>query len=318
MLVVKNLTIKFKTKKGIVTAVRNVSFSVDKGETLGVVGESGCGKSITNMAIMGLLPPEAIVEADELSFNGKDLKSISDKEWQLLRGDHFGIIFQDPMSALNPCFTVEFQLAEVIRKANPGSSVERVRTKAIDLLEKVGIPAPKKRLSCYPHELSGGMAQRVMIAMAIAGNPDVLIADEPTTALDVTIQLQILKLLKEIQTENNMAILFVTHDLGVVSQISDRIQVLYAGEIVEEGGIKQVITSPRHPYTKGLLNSLPNMSKKQEELFSIKGTVPSLDQRPIGCQFAPRCEKVLEECSKSSIELKEIDGIRSRCIIIND
>lgn len=315
MLIVKNLTIKFKTKKGIVTAVRDVSFEVNKGETLGVVGESGCGKSITNMAIMGLLPPEAIVQADELTFNGKDLKSLSDKEWQLLRGDHFGIIFQDPMSALNPCFTVEFQLAEVIRKANPGSSVERVRTKAIELLEKVGIPAPKKRLACYPHELSGGMAQRVMIAMAIAGNPDVLIADEPTTALDVTIQLQILKLLKEIQKENNMAILFVTHDLGVVSQISDRIQVLYAGEIVEEGNIKQVLKFPHHPYTQGLLKSLPKMSQKEQELFSIKGTVPNLNQRPSGCQFAPRCEQALISCSSSSIELKEQDGRKSRCIL---
>jgi oligopeptide/dipeptide ABC transporter ATP-binding protein len=315
MLVVRDLSIKFKTKKGIVTAVRNVSFDLKKGETLGVVGESGCGKSITNMAIMGLLPPEAIVEAKELSFNGKDLKSLPNKEWQLLRGDHFGIIFQDPMSALNPCFTVEFQLAEVIAKVNPGSSIERVRTKAIDLLDKVGIPDPKKRLNCYPHELSGGMAQRVMIAMAIAGNPDVLIADEPTTALDVTIQLQILKLLKEIQKDNNMAILFVTHDLGVVSQISDRIQVLYAGEIVEEGPIKQVLTSPHHPYTQGLLNSLPKMSEREKELYSIKGTVPGLGDRPPGCQFAPRCDQALGHCSNTSIKLKDLESSKSRCVL---
>ena len=267
------------------------------------------------MAIMGLLPPEAIVQADELSFNGRDIRKLKAKEWQLLRSDHFGIIFQDPMSALNPCFTVEYQISEVIEKTNPGSSIERIRTKAIELLEKVGIPDPKKRLSCYPHELSGGMAQRVMIAMAIAGNPDVLIADEPTTALDVTIQLQILKLLKNLQRENNMAILFVTHDLGVVSQISDRIQVLYAGEIVETGNVKDVLTKPLHPYTKGLIKSLPKSNSSTTELYSIPGMVPALSNRPQGCQFSPRCDKVFDQCLHGSVNLSEVKDREVRCLL---
>ena len=201
LLRVKNLNIKFKTTKGIVTAVKDVSFSLDRGETLGVVGESGCGKSITNIAIMGLLPPEAIVTAEELSFDGKSLLKLSQKEWQLIRGPKIGMIFQDPMSALNPCFTIEKQLAETIQVVDRGIPSERVKQKSIELLSQVGIPSPESRLKCYPHELSGGMAQRVMIAMAVAAKPQLLIADEPTTALDVTIQLQILKLLHEIQKE---------------------------------------------------------------------------------------------------------------------
>ena len=306
------------TKKGVVTAVRNISFELQKGETLGVVGESGCGKSITNMAIMGLLPPEAIVQADELSFNGKDLRKLSDKEWQLMRGDHLGIIFQDPMSALNPCFNVMYQLGEVIKKVNPGISQERMITNALQLLEQVGIPDPKKRLKNYPHELSGGMAQRIMIAMAIAGKPEMLIADEPTTALDVTIQLQILKLLKDLQKQNNMAILFVTHDLAVVSQVSDKIQVLYAGEIVEQGRTTEIISNPSHPYTQGLLKSLPSQETSDKDLYSIDGMVPSLFNRPIGCQFAPRCEYVKDICEKSSVEFIRQNEREVRCVLAKD
>ena len=311
MLRVKNLNIKFKTTKGIVTAVKDVSFSLDRGETLGVVGESGCGKSITNMAIMGLLPPEAIVTAEELSFDGKSLLKLSQKEWQLIRGPKIGMIFQDPMSALNPCFTIEKQLAETIQVVDRGIPLKRVKQKSIELLSQVGIPSPESRLKCYPHELSGGMAQRVMIAMAIAAKPQLLIADEPTTALDVTIQLQILKLLHEIQKENKMSIIFVTHDLAVVSQISKKIQVLYAGEIVEKGETKNVLQSPMHPYTHGLLSSLPSDAKN--ELTPIPGIVPSLHQRPTGCQFSPRCEFAEDNC-RSKIDLIEKNNNLVRCI----
>ncbi|MBT6324564.1 MAG: ABC transporter ATP-binding protein [Bdellovibrionales bacterium] len=298
LLNVKNLSISFKTKSGIIQAVRNISFSINSGDTLGIVGESGCGKSITNLAIMRLLTPQAIVQADVLEFNGINLLNLKERKWQQIRGKEISMIFQDPMSALNPCFTVGHQIKETL-KVHTSLKKKEIAEKAIDLLEQVGIPDPKTRISSYPHELSGGMAQRVMIAMAIACRPKLLIADEPTTALDVTIQDQILELLSKLQKENNMAMILVTHDLGVVAKHSKLLQVMYAGEIIESGITDQIINRPYHPYTYGLLQSLPSEHNTEIKsiLPSIKGIVPDLHNRPTGCQFHPRCNKIIANCS---------------------
>lgn len=296
LLKVKNLSISFSTPKGVITAVRNISFELKQGETLGVVGESGCGKSLTNLAIMGLLPNNATVTADQLEFNGIDLLKLKESRWQEIRGGEMSMIFQDPMSALNPCFTVKKQICETL-KIHSKISDKEATEKAKDLLNLVGIPAPTERLRCYPHELSGGMSQRVMIAMAIACNPKLLIADEPTTALDVTIQDQILRLLKDLQEKTNMAMILVTHDLGVVAQNANYIQVMYAGEIVESAPAHSIVAEAIHPYTRGLLKSLPGTHTKfRQRLPSIEGMVPDLFSRPLGCQFAPRCELARHEC----------------------
>jgi len=240
---------------------------------------------------------------------------LSEKKWSVVRGKKIGMIFQDPMTALNPCFTVRYQLEEAIRYNHIGIPSDQVYPMALDLLSMVGIPDPKSRIECYPYELSGGMAQRIMIAMAISGHPKLLIADEPTTALDVTIQLQILKLLKEIQEKNNMSIIFVSHDLNVISKISDKIQVMYAGEIIESGSKTKIINEHKHPYTKGLLESLPGHKKSTEKLFSIPGIVPDLKNRPTGCQFSPRCEYSTSDCeSNKTIEINDHDGQQWRCL----
>ncbi len=315
LLSVKNLSISFETDSGRFEAVRNLSFQLDKNQVLGVVGESGCGKSITNLALMGLLPKEAIVTADELVFDGLNLLELNEKKWSVIRGKKIGMIFQDPMSALNPCFTVRYQLEEAIRNNHLGIPSDQIYPMALDLLAMVGIPDPKSRMECYPYELSGGMAQRVMIAMAISGHPKLLIADEPTTALDVTIQLQILKLLKEIQQKNNMSIIFVSHDLNVISKISDKIQVMYAGEIIETGSKEKIIKDYRHPYTNGLLHSLPGHQLHSEKLYSIPGIVPDLKNRPSGCQFAPRCQSATNDCHQNEkIQITNDNGHQWRCI----
>ena len=311
LLSVRNLSISFETETGSFQAVRNLSFNLEKNETLGVVGESGCGKSITNLALMGLLPKEAKVTADELNFDGLDLLQLNEKKWSVIRGKKIGMIFQDPMSALNPCFTIRYQLEEAIRYNHIGIPDDQIYPMALDLLSMVGIPDPKSRINSYPHELSGGMAQRVMIAMAISGHPKLLIADEPTTALDVTIQLQILKLLKDIQEKNNMSIIFVSHDLNVISKVSDRIQVMYAGELIETGFKIDVMKKFKHPYTQGLLHSLPGSQSQKERLYSIPGIVPDLKNRPHGCQFAPRCEYAIDKCKENNIIDLKIDGNHS-------
>lgn len=297
LLQVKNLNIKFKTKKGLIHAVRNVSFEIGAGETLGIVGESGCGKSITNMAIMGLLDDNAIIEADELSFNGTDLTKLDDKSWQRIRGGDISMIFQDAMSSLNPCYTVENQIEEVLKIHEPKMKKEVRHARVVELLTQVGIPAPLERMKSYPHELSGGMAQRVMIAMAIASNPKLLIADEPTTALDVTVQQQILELLISLQKKSDMAVIFISHDLAVVKDFTQFLQVMYAGEVIEKGPTRDVIQSPRHPYTYGLLKSIPSFTNDiNAPLYSISGMVPDLGARPNGCQFRERCEYASAEC----------------------
>ncbi len=300
LLDVQNLTITFDTKYGPLTAVRDLSFSLKMGETLGVVGESGCGKSITNLAIMGLLPTQAKISATRLAFEGNDLVSMSERQWQRLRGKDIAMIFQDPMSALNPCYTVGHQLVETLLVHRDFSKKE-AWSESLNLMEQVGIPAPSERLKAYPHELSGGMAQRVMIAMAISSNPKLLIADEPTTALDVTIQDQILRLLKDLQEKRQMSLMLVTHDLGVVAQNTDRIQVMYAGEVVESGLTQEVIHHPTHPYTSGLLAGHPTAevsTKGKARLPSIPGMVPDLRHRPQGCQFHPRCSYAQDKCRR--------------------
>lgn len=315
LLDIENLSISFETKSGLLEAVRGISFQLDEGETLGIVGESGCGKSITNLAIMGLLAPNAIVKADKLVFQGQNLLALKERQMQKVRGSQMGMIFQDPMTALNPSFTVGFQIDETLRVHEKDLSKKDRFDRSIELMDQVGIPAPEQRLRAYAHELSGGMSQRVMIAMAIACNPKLLIADEPTTALDVTIQDQILTLLKDLQQKHNMAMILVTHDLGVVAQNSDRLQVMYAGEIVETGKTSSLIENPNHPYTCGLLASLPGREERpfRSTLPSIKGLVPDLTARPVGCQFGPRCEYSDDQC-KNELPSLEVKGEKKlRC-----
>ncbi len=303
LLKVRDLSIHFQSRQGILEAVRGISFDLERGQTLGVVGESGCGKSITNLAIMGLLSDNGQVHASEVTFEGLDLLKLREKQWQKIRGKEMAMIFQDPMSALNPSFTVGYQLEETLKIHEPQLTKVDREVRCLELLKQVGIPAPESRLSSYAHELSGGMSQRVMIAMAIACKPKLLIADEPTTALDVTIQDQILRLLKELQDAYNMAMIFVTHDLGVVAKVSDNIQVMYAGEIVESAPTRELIERPQHPYTRGLLRSLPGAKETafRAPLTSIPGIVPALNARPLGCQFHPRCDFASEKCQHQPI-----------------
>tara|TARA_Y100000590_G_scaffold323369_1_gene366317 strand:+ start:30398 stop:31375 length:978 start_codon:yes stop_codon:yes gene_type:complete len=315
LLEVENLSISFETKRGILEAVRGITFHLNEGETLGIVGESGCGKSITNLAIMGLLAPNAIIKADKLNFQGQNLLALKERQLQKIRGGEMGMIFQDPMTALNPSFTVGFQIDETLKVHEKELTKKDRADRAMQLMEQVGIPAPGERLKAYAHELSGGMSQRVMIAMAIACNPKLLIADEPTTALDVTIQDQILTLLKNLQEKHNMAMILVTHDLGVVAQNADRLQVMYAGEVVETGFTSKIIEKPFHPYTKGLLASLPGKETREFRgvLPSIAGLVPDLTARPSGCQFSPRCEFSKEDCTEKLPPLDEIGERKARC-----
>lgn len=322
LLNVDKLNIHFKTDKAAtpIHAVRDLSFQIKEGEMLGVVGESGSGKSITNLALLGLLPDTAMVTATNLNFQNQSLLSLNEKKWCQIRGREISMIFQDPMTALNPFLSVEFQLVETIT-AHLGLSKKEAINKAIELLTFVGIPSPKDRLKAYPFELSGGMAQRVMIAMAISTNPKLLIADEPTTALDVTIQKQILNLLKMLQEKNNMSIILVTHDLGVVGEYSDRLQVMYAGEVVEAGITSKILKHPHHPYTEALLASRPGAMTAHKRipktlLPSIPGIVPAFHQRPEGCQFNPRCSYKTSECEKEAILISELghDHSQIRCL----
>ena len=303
LLTVKNLTIEFETLRGRLRAVDNVSFELEKSETLGVVGESGCGKSLTGLAIIGLLSPNAIIKADTLMFKDIDLLTASPKTLRSLRGGSISMIFQDPMTSLNPSFTVAFQMNEILRVHDMGTKSER-KDRILELLHLVGIPDPVSCTKRYPHELSGGMTQRVMIAMAMSCNPDLLIADEPTTALDVTMQAQILALLQELQQNYEMALMLITHDIGVVAQMADRIQVMYTGQIIESASADSIIREPQHPYTQGLLKALPEfqgaLDNKRKRLNCIKGVVPDLIYRPTGCQFHPRCDFCQNKCKQET------------------
>ena len=290
LLEVKNLRINFKTYAGLVQAVRGVDFTLAKGETLAIVGESGSGKSVTSNALMRLIPqPAGRYEDGQILFEGKDLLKLSEREMESIRGNEIAMIFQDPMTALNPTMRVGKQIMEVILTHKKGVSKEAAKQRAIELLAEVGIPDPERRFKQYPHEFSGGVRQRVVIAIALAAEPKILIADEPTTALDVTIQAQILELMKKIQEKNGNAIIFITHDLGVVANVADRVAVMYAGQIVEYGSSHDIFYNPKHPYTWGLLGSMPDLdSEDSEELYTIPGAPPNLINPPVGDAFAPR------------------------------
>ncbi|WP_409405059.1 ABC transporter ATP-binding protein [Priestia megaterium] len=305
---IKNLHVQFSTYGGQVQAVRGVSFDLHKGETLAIVGESGCGKSVTSQSIMRLIPtPPGRITSGSILFKDQDLTKLSEKKMRDIRGADISMIFQDPMTALNPTLRVGEQIAENIMQ-HENISKEKAKEKAFEMLELVGIPNPKERLKQYPHEFSGGMRQRIVIAMALVCNPEVLIADEPTTALDVTIQAQILELFKDIQQKTDVSIVLITHDLGVVAQVADRVAVMYAGKIVEIGTRRDIFYTPQHPYTKGLLLSVPRLDLYESELVPIAGSPPDLFAPPSGCSFAPRCPYVMEVCDRmypTSTKLKE-------------
>lgn len=296
LLEIKNLSIDFQTAGGLFRAVDHIDMTCDSGEVLAIVGESGSGKSVAMLALMGLLPWNAKISAELMQFDSKNMLSISKKERRKIIGKHIGMIFQEPMSSLNPCFTVGFQIAETL-KLHLGLKRAQRRRKAIELLELVGIPAPETRLNAFPHQLSGGMCQRVMIAMVLASKPKLLIADEPTTALDVTIQAQILDLLLALQREKNMALILITHDMGVVAETAERVQVQYAGQKVEEQKVDNLFKTPHHPYTLALLSSLPERASGRK-LPSIAGLVPGQFDRPPACLFAPRCSFAKNLCNK--------------------
>ncbi|SON48794.1 ABC transporter ATP-binding protein [Vibrio tapetis] len=304
LLKVDNLTVEFKTDKGVVRAINGASFNVMPGETIGIVGESGCGKSVSSLSIMGLVPspPGKIVDGS-IQFKGRELIGLSEKEYRKIRGNDISMIFQEPMTALNPVLKISTQMVDVIRNHNKVSKAE-AKERAIDMLRTVGIPAPEQRVNEYPHQLSGGMRQRVMIAMALSCKPSLLLADEPTTALDVTIQAQVMKEMVRLQKELNMAVVLVTHDLGVVAESCKRVVVMYCGEVIEQGRVEDIFANPKHPYTQGLLKSIPIVrDKKIPRLPTIEGVVPDLFHLPNGCRFADRCEKISAHCQQSSPKL---------------
>ncbi len=317
LLRVTDLVTSFRTDEGVLRAVDEASFEVDSGTTLGIVGESGCGKSVTALSIMRLVPePAGRVERGKIELDGKNLLTLSERDMQGVRGNRVSMIFQEPMTSLNPVYTVGSQIVEAIRMHQKKPRAE-ARAHAIEMLKLVGIPSPESNVDSYPHQLSGGMRQRVMIAMALACKPKLLIADEPTTALDVTIQAQILELLKKLQEQMGMAVLLITHDLGVIAEYAKDVVVMYAGRVVERAPVKQIFEAPRHPYTKGLLGSIPVPKKggERKRLPTIEGMVPDLRELPAGCRFADRCAMVKDECRKEEPALEEIEpGHFSRCI----
>jgi len=323
LLDVRGLQTSFHTRDGVVRAVTGLDFTVNRGEVVGLVGESGCGKSVTSLSIMRLIAQPGRIEAGEVVFDGQDLLKLRDTDMRKVRGERIGMIFQQPTSSLNPVYDVGRQVGEVMeihRSMKRGAARER----ALELLRMVGIPDPKRRLDAYPHELSGGMAQRVMIAMALACEPELLIADEPTTALDVTIQAQILDIMRSLQKETGTAIVLITHDLGVVAEMCDRVAVMYAGEIVEQSDVTTLFAEPKHPYTQGLIDSVPRLGEERDELAVIPGNVPNLIDLPAGCRFAPRCvtrvEQQVPHCEELHPELLPIGerGHDVRCWLYHE
>src|SRR5690606_19676920 len=296
---VKNLKTEFHTEEGTVYAVNGISYTLNEGETLGVVGESGCGKSVHALSIMGLIPqPPGKITGGEVIFRGRDLLKLSKNKMRLVRGAEIAMVFQDPMTSLNPVLTIGRQITEAL-KLHLGMDNEQARARAVELLTLAGIPSAADRLDDYPHQFSGGMRQRVMIAMGLSCNPQLLIADEPTTALDVTIQAQILDLVRRLRDKIGMAMIWISHDLGVVAGLADTVQVMYAGYIVERGPVKEVYHDPRHPYTIGLLGSLPRLDRKHDRLYSIEGAPPDMRYLPKGCPFAPRCPYRIAKCDEN-------------------
>ncbi|MCM3079206.1 ABC transporter ATP-binding protein [Brevibacillus invocatus] len=311
---IENLQTHFFTDRGQIPAVDGVSIKVHKGEVVGIVGESGCGKSVTSLSIMKLVPnPPGKIVGGTIRFKGEDLVTASEKRMREIRGNEIAMIFQEPMTSLNPVFTIGDQIGEAVRIHTKASKKES-RQRAIEMLKKVGIPRAEAIVDEYPHQLSGGMRQRVMIAMAMACNPELLIADEPTTALDVTIQAQILDLMRQLNRDADTAVLLITHDLGVVAQMCHRVVVMYAGNVIEEGDVRTILKEPKHPYTIGLLHSLPKLEESQERLYSIPGNVPIPGSLTTGCRFAPRCEQAVDRCRQEMPELVAVgENHRSRC-----
>ncbi|MGI5145536.1 ABC transporter ATP-binding protein [Plantactinospora sp. CA-294935] len=304
---VRDLRVRFRTEDGVVRAVDGLSFAVQRGRTLGIVGESGSGKSVTSLAVLGLHDPRRTEISGEILVGGRDIVGLPDAQCRKLRGRDMAMVFQDPLSALHPYYPVGRQIAEAYRVHHPGAGRQAARRRAVEMLGRVGIPQPERRVDDYPHEFSGGMRQRVMIAMALVNDPDLLVADEPTTALDVTVQAQILDLLADLQSEFNSAIVLITHDLGVVSQVADDVLVMYAGRAVEHGSVEQVLRRPQHPYTWGLLSSVPSLhGDAAADLVPIRGNPPSLIHLPPGCAFHPRCRYADRNGGRSSTEVPEL------------
>jgi oligopeptide/dipeptide ABC transporter ATP-binding protein len=319
LLEVKNLQTQFPTRAGIVKSVNDVSFNIKEGELLGLVGESGCGKSITALSIMRLIANPGKIVGGSITFKGEELTTATDERMRAIRGDDISMIFQDPMTSLNPVYTVGEQIAEALR-LHRKLDKQKAWEAAIEAMKEVAIPDSARRAKDYPHQLSGGMRQRIMIAMALACDPELLIADEPTTALDVTIQAQILELLNDLRKNRKLAILLITHDLGVIAEVADRVCVMYTGKIVEQAPVDEIFANPKHPYTQGLLHSVPKMravgETKEQRLSTIEGTVPSPTNLPKGCHFAPRCDFKKTECEQHEIELRELnDGVKVRCVL---
>jgi len=315
LLEVRDLSIHFFTEEGVVRAVENVSLEIYPSEILGLVGESGCGKSVTGLSLLRLIPipPGQIVNGD-IFFDGRSLLNLEEKEIQRVRGNDISMIFQEPMTSLNPVFTIGDQIMEAII-LHQELDKTAARKRAIEMLDRVKIPSPDKMIDSYPHQLSGGMRQRAMIAMALSCQPKLLIADEPTTALDVTIQAQVLQLLEEIQREMGMSVLLITHDLGVVAEIADRVAVMYAGRVLEYGPIKAIFGKMRNPYTRGLMHSIPQLTEKKTRLNAISGQVPDPMNLPAGCKFHPRCDLMIEDCKHEEPPLFQVNGDHfSRCI----
>jgi len=309
LLKVRNLETHFSTHEGTVKAVNRISFTINKGQTLGLVGESGCGKSVTALSIMRLVPsPPGKIVGGEVSFEGQDLLELDEKEMRKIRGKKISMIFQEPMTSLDPVFTIGHEIVESIQ-LHQGLKKEEARQKAIEALKIVGMPDAGKRMNNYPHELSGGMRQRAMIAMALSCNPTLLIADEPTTALDVTIQAQILRLIHELRGEFDASVMLITHDLGVIAEMCDYVAVMYAGHIVESSDVDTLFRNPLHPYTKGLNKSIPKLDVETERLDTIRGVVPNLLDLPPGCPFHPRCDLSLRKCAEDVPELLEVEDL---------
>ncbi|NNF67560.1 MAG: ABC transporter ATP-binding protein [Gammaproteobacteria bacterium] len=314
ILSVRNLSIEFKTERGLVRAVDDVSFDVAPGETLGVVGESGCGKTVTALALLRLIPsPPGRIVSGSINFDGCDLLSLSEKEMRDIRGSEISMIFQEPMTALNPVFTIGNQMTDVIRRHEPLDG-KAARKRALEMLERVGIPIPEKRIDEYPHQLSGGMRQRVMIAMALSCGPRLLVADEPTTALDVTTQAQVMEQIVKLQEDFGMAVMLITHDLGVIAESCRRALVMYCGKLIEDAPIEALFAQPQHPYTQGLLRSIPRIREQRlDTLPVIAGTVPDLLHLPVGCRFADRCPRVQAQCRDSQPPLRVREQSRVAC-----
>ena len=312
LLTVDRLRVEFPTRRGTLVAVHDVSFEIGRGEVLGVVGESGAGKSITGAAIIGLIDPPGRIAGGEIRLDGQRIDGLPNDKMRRIRGRQIGAVFQDPLTSLNPLYTVGRQIVETIRTHLPMGETE-ARERAISLLEEVGIPAAARRIDHYPHQFSGGMRQRVVISLALAAQPKLIIADEPTTALDVSIQAQIIQVLKRLCRDHGTAVMLVTHDMGVIAETADRVAVMYAGRIVEIGTVADVIHRPRHPYTVGLMGSIPSIGATVERLTQIDGAMPRLDAVPTGCAFHPRCPRAIERCSRERPELEPSGTTRAAC-----